>query len=196
MRAAILSLIAFAAPVMAADDDKAYYPLKVGTKWTYKIDGQDDRFIIVAIKEEKIAEQMCMKLEAKLKDQLVASEHLAVLKDGVYRFKFNDSAIEPPICFFKPSAKKGEKWTQAFKVADQNATGKYEMDVEDVEVPFGKYKDALVVRGDAIEKVADKDVVTKTTIWYAKNVGMVKQVITSGEMRIALILENMEAPKE
>jgi hypothetical protein len=188
MRSAFLSLFVIAVPAFAADEDKDYYPLKIGTKWTYKIAGQEDKFVVTAVKEEKVGEQNCVKIEAKLKDQLVASEHVAIRNDGVYRFKFGDQVIEPEICFLKASSKKGDSWKHDFKIGETKATGKYEVDVEDVEVPAGKFKDAIVIRAEATEK----DEVTKTTIWYAKKTGMVKQVIEIGAVKIALELEKME----
>ena len=52
----------------------------------------------------------------------------------------------------------------------------------------------LVVRAEAIEKVDDKETITKTSIWFVKNLGMVKQVINIGDTKITLELEKMEEP--
>ena len=78
----------------------------------------------------------------------------------------------------------------------RRAVGKYEMSNEDVKVPAGTYKDALVVRAEMLEKAGDKTVATKSTMWFAKNVGMVKQSIVIDETRIVLELEKMEVPKK
>lgn len=192
MRAALLTLLALAVTVRAADGDKEYYPMKIGTTWTYKVNGKTDKFVVTAVKSEKVGEQDCVKFEAKLNDQLVGSEHVAILKDGLYRFKFNDDAIEPAICFFKASGKKGDSWQQDFKVGGAKATGKYMLDEGDVEVPAGKYPGSLIIKADAIEG----EMTTKTTIWFAKNVGMVKQEISMGEVKITLELEKMDEPKK
>src|SRR5262249_28524902 len=148
-------------------------PLKIGTTWTYtittqqkdKTEKQVNTFILTAIKEDKVGNQACVKFEAKLGEEVVSSEHVAILNDGVYRFKFGDKTIEPPICFFNASSKKGESWSQDFKVGDVGATVKYEMGVEDVEVRAGKFKDALVAKAEATEKVGEEKKTTKTTIW-------------------------------
>src|SRR5258708_29636978 len=102
----LLTLVVLALPVVAADDDKDFYPLKIGTKWTYKLTGQEGKFVVTALAEEKVGEAACVKFEAKLKDQLVGTEHIALLKDGFHRFKYSDMTIEPPICFCNPVAKK------------------------------------------------------------------------------------------
>jgi hypothetical protein len=204
MRAALLTLLVLAAPVSAADADKEYYPLKVGTTWSYTLTTQQekktekvvDTYVLTALKEDKVGEQPCVVFEAKVGGKMVATEHIAILKDGVYRLKFSDQSIEPAVCFFKAAAKKGDTWTQDFKVSETAATGKYEMDVEDVEVRAGKFKGALVVRGEAIEKAGADKKTTKTTIWFAKNYGMVKQVIIMDDLRIILELEKMDEPKK
>ena len=45
--------------------------------------------------------------------------------------------------------------------------------------------DSLVIKGEAVEKVAvdgkEKDQITKTTIWYVKGKGIVKQFIELAE---------------
>jgi hypothetical protein len=197
MRLALFAIVLSAAPALGADSDKDYYPLKVGTKWTFKLSGQTEKFVLSAVKEEKVGTQDCVKVEARLGDQLKGSEHIAVLNDGVYRFKYGDQAIEPPVCFFRPSGKKGVSWPFSFKFGPNTATGKFEMDVEDVEVPAGKFPGAFVVRAEANEKPAmgEAEMRSTTTIWLAKHVGIVKQVITIGDTRITLELEKMEEPK-
>lgn len=186
-----LTLLVTTIPAAPAQDaDKPLYPLQIGTKWTYQVARQDERFVVTAAKEEKVGEQNCVKLEARLKGQVVVTEHVAVLPDGIYRFKFNDAAIEPALCFCKPAAKKGEKWEVKFATGGKNGTAKFEQSEEAVEVPFGKFK-AVVVRGEVIEN----EVTIKTTVWFAPGCGMVRQVIEIGEQPpIVLELENMETP--
>jgi hypothetical protein len=193
MRYTLLALLVFALPVRA-DSDKDFFPLKVGTKWTYKIGTGQDKITVTALKQEKVGQQMCTLVEWKLKDQAFSTEHVAVLKDGIYRFKMADKNVEPPLCFLKSAAKKGEPWSQEFKLGDTAAKSKYELSVEDVEVPAGKYENALVILGEAIEK--KEETTTRTRVWYAKNTGMVKQVIDSGDATLTLELEKMESPKD
>src|SRR5436305_2098798 len=101
MRVALLSLLILAGVAGAAEEEKEYYPMKLGTTWTYKIDTQVDRLTISTVSTENVGTQECVKFEAKLKNQVIGSEHNAVLKGDVYRFKFGENAIEPPICFLK-----------------------------------------------------------------------------------------------
>lgn len=194
---ALISLFLVAIPAAAADD---YYPLTVGAKWTYKLTGQDGRFVVVASAAEKVGEVNCVKMDAKLKDQVVGTEHIALAKDGYYRFKFGDTLIEPAICFCKPDAKKGESWKLDFKIGETKASVRYEADYQDVKVPAGEFKNALVIKAEAVEKGTvdgkEKDQITKTTIWYVKGTGIVKQFIELAEAKVTLELESVEWPKK
>jgi hypothetical protein len=193
MRYTLLALLVVALP-LRAESDKDFFPLKVGTKWTYNVSSGQDKIIVTALKEEKVGEQMCTRIEWKLKDMAFSSEHVAVLKDGIYRLKMDDKKVEPPVCFFKAAAKKGEPWSQDFKLGDSAAKSKCEVSTEDVEVPAGKFEKALVVFGEAIGM--GEEVPTRTRAWYARKTGMVKQVIDSGDATVTLELEKMESPKD
>ena len=189
----------FAAAVMlalilpaAAQDDKPLYPLKVGTKWNYKVKDQEEKFVVSATKEEMVGDQMCVKLEARLKDQIVASEHVAILKDGIYRFKFDDKTIEPPVCFCKLPATKGQKWEVKFKVAGKDGVAKFESGEEEISVPAGKFQ-TVVISGEVVED----SVPIKTSLWFAPGSGIVRQVIDGGgQQPIILELESIERPGE
>lgn len=199
MRAFLLLL--FAVPLHAADDDKEYYPLRIGTKWTYRLSGQEGKFVIAAVGEEKIGNVTSVKLEAKLRDQAVGSEQVAFQNGEFIRYKFNDQTIEPPIPFCKPAAKKGDKWNANFKVGGAGgASVRYETDTQDVKVPAGEFKNALVVKADVSEKVDENgkevDRITKTTIWYVKGKGVVKQFVEIGPATVTLELESVEEPKK
>jgi hypothetical protein len=214
MRAALLSLLVLSAPALA--DDAEYFPTKIGMRWTYRIAGQSDRYFVTAVKEEKFGEQICVRFESRLRSRLflngpagigmagslaapiffseqpVGSEHAAVLRDGVHRFSFANQPIDPPICFLKSSLPKGESWKHEFKIGDVPASARYEIDFEDVTVPAGTVKGALVIRVETV----DKKETTKTTVWYARGVGMIKQIIDLGEEKLMLELERVEAPKD
>ena len=70
----------------AADEkikESPYYPLKVGTKWHYKAGGNP--IVIQVAKHEKVGDVMCALLETSKEGQVVASEHITIKDDGVYR---------------------------------------------------------------------------------------------------------------
>jgi hypothetical protein len=167
-----------------------YYPLKVGNSWTFSIGGSEDKFVIKAAREEKVGEQTCIVLEGVVKGNVVATEHVAPLKDGIYRFKFNGNVVEPPLCFCKLPVKKGEKWKADFKVGGTAASVTFEATEEEVKVPAGKYP-TVAVHGTVTE---NKNTV-RTTYWFSAKVGMVKQEIDFGTQKVLLELEKFEPPK-
>lgn len=196
----LLTLFVLTLPVAAADDDKDFYPLKIGTKWTYKLAGQEGKFVVTALAEEKVGDVACVKFDARLKDQSVGTEHVAFMKDGFYRFKYGDQTIEPAICFCKPGAKKGDSWKVDFKIGETKASVRYDADYADVKVPAGEFKNALVIRAEAAEKMVvdgkETEQITKTTIWFVKGKGMVKQTIDLGQAKVELELETIDEAKK
>jgi len=192
MRSAFLLFTFLAMPAQAADADALFFPMKIGTQWTYRVAGQEDRMIVTAVKEEKVGAQACVRFERKLSQIVISVEQVAILEDGCYRLKSQGSAIEPAICFLKASAKKGDTWKQEIKIGDAMAATHYELDVEDVVVPAGMYSGALVVRA----VTSDKGATTKATAWYAKGIGMVKQTIEIAGAQTTLELEKVEIPRK
>jgi len=188
----IANLPAFQAPATEAD----FVPMKIGSTWTYKIEGKNDRFIITANKAEKVGEQDCVVFEGKINGKLVASEHIALMKDGAYRFQYDRKALTPPICYFRANYGKGEAWNQVYTFDGSKILIKYKVDIEDVTVPAGKFKDAHIIRAEANETVGENVEVNKSSIWYVKGVGMVKQVVVTGDIRILIELEKFEEPKQ
>jgi hypothetical protein len=188
---ALTAAVLVARPVDAEDvKPEEFYPLKVGNVWTYSVTGADDKFTIKAAREEKVGNQPCIVLEATVKGNVVATEHVARLKDGLYRFKFNGATVEPPLCFCKLPAKEGQKWKHDFKVGTDNATVEFASAIEEVKVPAGKHE-AVVVRG-AVKEGANE--VTLRS-YYAPKVGMVKQEIDLGKMQVVLKLEKFDPAK-
>jgi hypothetical protein len=187
-----LLLLLIGCTMICAQESDNLMPLEVGTKWTYRVRDQKELFILIAAKEEKVGEQVCIRLEGKIEKDTVSNEHLAVLKDGIYRFKVDENLISPPVCVVKLPGKKGEKWTNEFKVNNKPGKVSYSIDLEDIEVPAGKFKDAILVVGEIKENNGTN--ISKT--WYAPNVGMVKQVIESGKESVTLELEKIEKPKK
>jgi hypothetical protein len=196
---ALLCLVVLMSPACAADDDSDYYPLKPGMKWIYKRGGQDIRFCVAVVGEEKIGAVTCMKLESTLRDALVGIEYVSFGKDGFYRHKYGDVMIEPAVCFCKTGLKKGDTWKVDFKIGPTAASASYRADFADVKVPAGEYKNCLVVRAEITEKAADgegKNQLTRTTICFAKGVGIVKMTIQPGEGTFEFDLESIEVPKK
>lgn len=190
-----LALVALAVPPGSSQEkgeekDTSYYPLKVGTRWIYKA-ANGQKTVIRVTKEEKIGEVMCSKLEATVNGALVASEHLAAQKDGIFRYAGNGMEVEPPVLVLKLPPKKGESWKVDSKFAGLTVQGTFTLGEDQVAVAAGKYKTASVRTEDM--KIGDTPVTT--TLWFAPGVGMVKQVMDLAGTKVELELEKYEAAK-
>lgn len=176
-----------AEPVDKPPKGEEYFPISIGKRWTYRIQGQEERLVITAVTEEKVGNVACIRLEGRLQNRLIATEHIALQKGGVYRYRNDGLDIEPPlrICKFPPEA--NETWKVEYKVNDKKASLDYECDFEEVKVPAGTYQ-ALVVRSE----VPDRAGKLKNTVWYAPKVGMVRQLIEDGDSKIELRLERVD----
>jgi len=167
------------------------FPLNTGMRWTYKIQGQDDRLVVNVAGVDRIGEARCVRLEARLGNRVIATEHLSLTKDGAFRHRLDSADIEPPLTICKFPATQGLTWEAQYKINDKRATLSYEIEEEEITVPAGKYK-AVAVRSE----IPDRAGAFRNTIWYAPKVGMVKQEIADGDRTVTLLLEKFERPSE
>jgi hypothetical protein len=174
VRTALGCLVLLAATAVAAQTQPAatsdYYPLKVGTKWVYKV-GETTITVKVASADGSGAV-----LDTMVNDKSVATEVIQVKADGIYRTKINKADITPGVKILelkdgKP-APNGTEWGVDSKVQDQPVKGKYKLtgDKEKVKVPSGEYE-AVVVDGPAFEIAGTK---TGVKYWFAPKLGIVK----------------------
>src|SRR6476660_2060370 len=108
-RSVLLAAVAVTAPALAdepAPRAENLLPLAVGNSWTYKVSSlddprfprvQDDRFIVRVVRHEMVGEQTCFRLDANLKERVVATEHLAFTKEGLCRFRVDNQEVNPPL---------------------------------------------------------------------------------------------------
>ncbi len=163
------------------------YPLAVGHKWTYKISGQEDRFVVTVKGKEKIGNQMCFRIEASIKEKVIAVEHVAIKGNGVFRYKIDEDELTPPVLLIKNPSKDKDTWKQEYKLGKKAASVTLSSTFEGITVPAGKYL-ALVVNGD----ITEGDTKAKSTLWFAPKVGLVKQSYEIGKNSMTLELEKFE----
>jgi hypothetical protein len=183
-----------------------YYPLQVGTTWHYR--AGDNKFTIRVARHENVGGTLCALLETRRDDKVVGSEHLAVTADGVYRHLLtspqprpdpNDPSktiavltpqtLKPPILVLKLPPKKGAAWKVDSKSDGKSYRGAFQMDEQQVTVHAGTYKTFRVVSQDFEVNGLKANVTT----FFAKDVGMVKQIVEIGEVKTEIDLEKFEA---
>jgi hypothetical protein len=157
-----------AAPAAAGTD---LYPIKAGSKWTYKVGDATT----VEMKVEK-AEAGEFTLGTYVNAKQVASETVKVEKDGVVRSKINGQTITPPVKFLSLPAAKGTKWKIDSKITingtEHSIKGEFECKdlKEKIKVKDKEYETVLV-EGPEFETAGTK---SSVKYWFAPGKGVVK----------------------
>jgi hypothetical protein len=171
-----------------------YYPMKPGTKWTYLVDSGNGKTVAVTnqiAKTETIDGKSLARLEASVNGGVVATEHLTSTAEGVFRCRYNGVEVSPSLCIFKYPFKENATWEADASIGAQQlrvklVSGK----LEDVSTPAGKYKAAPV---ETETTVAGTKI--KAKLWFAPDVGIVKQDTEIGEQKIKMELIKYEVGK-
>ena len=131
------------------------------------------------------------RLESVVNGNVVATDYLSANNEGVFRNRYNDIEVSPPVCLLKYPPKEGATWETQTKFSDQQltVTGR-EGKSEDVQVPAGKFQAVPVVVEATTEGIK-----ISTSFWFAENVGIVKQTIDWGGKTISVELVKFEPGK-
>jgi hypothetical protein len=179
-----------AAAAQEATPPPDYYPLKVGSKWNYKmeVNGNPVKCRTEITKVETIDGKKLHRLDVFINDKVVAaSEHLSANEKGVFRNRISGLEADPPLCLIKHPATKGATWTEEVRVGAEKVKANCVAGEEEIKVPAGSYK-ALTVD---IETTANNMKVT-TKYWFVKGVGVVKQIYKMGEVNVSMELESFQ----
>jgi hypothetical protein len=131
---------------------------------------------MVAEQKKKVGKRTGVEMVAYTNGIAAAREVMYVEKDKLFRLSLNNDELDPPLELLQFEARKGDKWSREFTFMSTKVKTDFSVFVEKVEVPFGKYRTAKLVRADA------DDGTNKITsdVWYVSGVGMVKQKVTLG----------------
>jgi hypothetical protein len=177
----------------AADDkpqETPYYPLKIGDTWIYKA-GQVSVSSTIT-KYERVGDQMCARIESSTGGKVVATEDVAVKPDGVYRCASAENKVDPPLLFLKLPAAKDLTWSVNSTTAGQKISGTFTSGMEDkVTVASGTYENVYTCTGDC----ETSGIKINFKYFFAKDVGMIKQIIKLPTQEITLELEKFEPAK-
>jgi hypothetical protein len=203
-------LLGLLAPPARAQDAKsfenAFYPLKIGNKWTYKAgNAQQQQVTVEVTKMEAIKRLIKEKGALKTKIENVAIyvlqitsgdkimlEKVGLLPDGtyripgapkdielsggVYRFEAAGKEIHPPECFLRLPLIKGAAWEVDSESAGVKIKGSFVGSDATVTVPAGKFQTMAVTSKEL--QVGTQPMALE--YWFAPQVGIVKQRIQVG----------------
>jgi hypothetical protein len=171
-----------------------YYPLSPGNKWTYQVDAGNGKKVEVSnqiAKTEAIDGKPMARLETLVNGNVVATEHLMSSTEGVFRCRYNGVEVSPPVCILKFPVKEQATWETDTKIGGQevkikSTSGKF----EDVTTAAGKYKTAPVLTETDVNGTT-----IKAKLWFALDVGIVKQDTEIGANKVNLELVKFDAAK-
>ena len=186
-----LRLIAGAIAVLAASTAIAQtpgselFPLKMGSKWVYKV--ADQEVTVEVVGTEKVGNDDFIKVDTKVGGQVKASELYSVKADGIYQAKVKDDKVEPPVKILQLPAKKGDSWKIDSKVGTQTVKGEFKLtdDKVKVKVAAGEF-DAMLVEGIDLDIAGTK---TSVKTWFVPNKGIVKLSYTIQQTESTLELK-------
>jgi hypothetical protein len=184
-----------AAQEAATDKEKTpdYYPLKPGTKWFYELNGngQKIKLQIQVSKIETIDGNKMALVETVINGMVTGTEHVTATEKGVFRHRMNGIELSPPVCILKYPYKKDDTWEGETTVGAEKIMVKGKaLGDEEVSVPAGKYK---TVKADT--ETSGAGMKMTASLWFAPDVGLVKQTIAVQDKTLTFELEKFEAGK-
>lgn len=188
--AALGAFLLATAPLQAQDKvgESPYFPTKIGSTWNYRIG--DKKLTTKITKHEKQGDLMCALMETLVDGNSVATENIAVTKDGLVRVAYNGQKPETPILFLKQDSKKGDSWPVDTKIGAETIKGKFTRGEEDVDVPG--YKGKTVTSKGEFEINGQA---ATFMYWFAEKKGIVKLQMALSGQEILLELEKFEEGK-
>ena len=180
--------------ILAVLQDGDFLPLKDGAAWTYRTPG--GQAIEVRIAGASLVKSQACRVQETVVGPQVTQEHLAVTPEGLTAFKvenaFGSLEYPTPILRVKLPFKAGDTWTVRLHEGGQLNEYQYRTDgPEKIVVPAGTF-DAWKIT--ATLPGGDKPATVAT--WYAKGVGMVRQVheIKGPPLSVELASSSLLAP--
>ncbi len=180
--------------LVLAVQDADVLPLKDGTTWTYRT-AAGQAIEVRILGASTVRTQVCRVQETSVGPQ-ITQEHLAVTPEGLTAFKvenaFGTLEYPTPILRAKLPFKAGDAWTVRLEESGRVNEYQYRTDgPEKVVVPAGTFEAWKVT---ATLPGGDKPATVAT--WYAKGVGMVRQVheIKGPPLSVELASSSLLAP--
>lgn len=194
MMAATMFLLA---ACLQGGEAEAYYKLPKGTKLTYqKTQGGSTETVVLTVLGEQGG-----KVELKSEEYDEGSTEPRVTRPIVWYVEDGhliwatkrEGEARPLFRVYKEKSRKGDTWEgSAGKEVPVEFTAEH-MGTTEVEVPAGKYKDALHIRLSAEQKAGDQTLRFEMDLYLVSGVGFVKLVASMGpENRSTMVLQKIE----
>lgn len=187
----LLLALAPAAPVpRVSKPTESYFPTKVGTKRVYWVELSKKEVVeLVEDAEVKDGEIIVTIRRSPETSALPKQEKLSVSAKGIVRLEESSEPFRPPVWLLKLPHEPGAKWDN---LHGHNKSLYTVGEIEEVEVPAGKFKAIPVTRHWSMLNTP-----VQTTDWYAPGVGLVKRVLRGGDREVTqLVLKSVTTAEE
>jgi hypothetical protein len=174
------------APLIVMDSE--YYPLRVGCTWTYRDD--DRQRTVRVVKHEQIDGIACALVETSSDGAVVVTEHIFAKPDGIYGLTSNGDKLPNPLPLLKLPPTPKRTWRVRITKQGKTSEGTYVLSKGEVEVPAGKYQ-AVMLKAEYLQSGVRQQAFST---WFARGVGIVKQVIYLPDRKLTYELEKVELP--
>jgi hypothetical protein len=166
-----------------------YYPLQLGNTWTYSM-SNGTHFMVKVIKHEQLGGMNCVGVACLNENgQTTSYEYMAVTKEGVHRVGSEGNVAIPPILILKQPPQPGQQWGVNSRIGGMALRGTFRCGKKDRLKVGDKFYDVIYTECDDLNANGRK---FRSTIYYARDVGMVKQTLTYGTQHVVIELEKFE----
>ncbi len=192
-----------------------FYPLKIGTRWTYRVHdkkaqqpkGAPIRSVDVAVEREELFSEKRLDKDGKMNlvsyvGYLLKStsgnkstlDHVVVTRQGLLKVHTAGTPLTPPLLFLKLDLEKGQKsWDWISTSGNTTIKGTYTLSTESIRVAgYAEPKNAVLV---AYRDHQPKEKQVEIDYWFVQGIGMVKQRVRERNHEIELELEKFEPAK-
>jgi hypothetical protein len=174
--AATLAITAFAAPLPSdAKKPILYFPVEVGAKWVYQWEDKEEMTREVTAVEDRKGAKIVTVSQMGKDNKLSPCEVVSVTEQGLVLLSDSEHEFKPPVCLLKIPYKPGDSWkcdSNWLGLNHLGATAKV-LEIEELEVPAGKFKTIRVERTYALNGTSGGD---KWDDLFAPGIGRVKMV--------------------
>ncbi len=187
------------APCLCAAQDQPYWPFKVGNTWTLdtKVGSKDIVQVVTVTKSSTTGSRTTARLTYRSQGKLLQTEIYNQNAAGLWRVAAGvdgSGKLTPPIRILQLPRSKGQSWnwkgTVNFNGTDVNGEATISDEgVETVTTPAGTFK-GVKIHMDLTVMGGGQTLRLLNDYWFAKGVGLVKQVADFGQVQIVGTLQS------
>lgn len=156
----------------AAPPASQLFSTAVGSQWVYEAGPMELTEKIAAV--EVVGGENCVRVDTFYNGKVLASEHLAVRPDGLYRVAIAGKLVEPPLCFLKYPAATGERWNVNSRIEGQEISGEFTLGESRLKIPAGEFQ-AISSSG---KNFRSEGTSLEFTYYFVPGIGKVKQIVS------------------